>query len=153
MNTEGCHNDTLISLILVYFSQLDCLSFISVLNNFLWRICSCELISLCNFGCLMLNHWYFRCGFSTSNTSSSDGGQKKKGPKLPEVKPPTKTKTYIVKKYMGYIERMEQGLEKRSPKAYKIYMLFKIGMASLIFFKRYLFICRFVGPVPGQNLF
>ncbi len=45
------------------------------------------------------------------------------------MKPPAKAKTFIVKKYMGYIERMEKGLEKRSPKAYKIYMLFKIGNA------------------------
>ena len=45
----------------------------------------------------------------------------------PEVKPPSKVRMGIIKKYMGWLERMENKLGKKWPKAYKIYMLFKIG--------------------------
>ena len=50
-----------------------------------------------------------------------------KPPKIPEEKRPGKASAALIKGYIGYMARMEKWLEKKSPKAHKIYMLFKTG--------------------------
>ncbi|KAI0219858.1 hypothetical protein LSAT2_028626 [Lamellibrachia satsuma] len=50
-----------------------------------------------------------------------------------EVKPPGKVKVFIVQKYIKYLGKVEHSFEKKYPKAFKVYKLFKDGIRD--FFK------------------
>ncbi len=53
-------------------------------------------------------------------------------PHKPEITPPGKLKSYIVKKYIGYVEGFELKVEKHYPRVYKVYKLFKEGNTSTV---------------------
>lgn len=61
------------------------------------------------------HHVWYRC----SSTGSGDH--------KPELRPPGKVKSYVVKQYVGYVERFEIKVEKHYPRVYKVYRLFKDG--------------------------
>ena len=63
-----------------------------------------------------------RC-FSTSKTPE----------KGEHIKPPGGLITYIVKKYVNYIEQIQVKAKEDYPKFYKIYRLFKDGMLMLCY--------------------
>lgn len=50
-----------------------------------------------------------------------------------ELKPPGKVKVYIVQKYVKYLGKVEHSFEKKYPKAFKVYKIFKDGIRD--FFK------------------
>lgn len=47
----------------------------------------------------------------------------------PEIEPPGKIKAFIVKKYVNYLEKFDVTFGQKYPKVYKIYRLFKDGIA------------------------
>ena len=45
----------------------------------------------------------------------------------PEIKPPGKVKKAAVKGFVGFLGRLENKFEKKYPRVFKIYILFKNG--------------------------
>jgi len=108
------------NVLLLYVTHTKCLPiklvFISVCHLELEHV-KPELLKIFHFIYCIINFFLIRC-FSIGNNSE----------KGEHLKPPGGLKTYIVKKYVSYIERCQVKAKEDYPKFYKIYRLFKDGM-------------------------
>ena len=53
-----------------------------------------------------------------------------KSTEKPDIKAPGRVKNYIFNKYMSYLERQTVKFQKKYPKVYKLYRLFKDGRGT-----------------------